>query len=450
MLASYSASEIGGHQFGNWAGQLGDGRAICIGEYINQKGERWDIQLKGAGKTPYGRFADGFAVLRSCIREFLASEALAALGIPTTRALCVVETGRDVLRDMFYDGNVKPERGAVLTRLAPSFIRFGNFELFAYYNDLDTLKKLADYCIKHYFPEFLEATTTFSDENNRYALFASRVIELNAEMVAKWQAIGFVHGVMNTDNFSILGLTLDYGPFGFLDRYDPLYTPNSTDLPGRRYCYLKQAQIARWNCQKFVQSLISLYGGATVFSIMEKFDEIYKCCLSQCYQKKLGLLTWNEETDKQLVDSFLDLIQTDQLDYTNTWRLLGNIETSDEFLRKDCVEYLFSGRATLTHSRKDTWKAWIHKYVARLQEENNTDDRLRKERMNKVNPCYILRNYYLFRAIQLAESGNFHEVENLLQVVSNPFEERPELDAYSQEPPEWANVVGVCVNSCSS
>ncbi|GJD07681.1 UPF0061 protein A [Galdieria sulphuraria] len=178
----------GGHQFGNWAGQLGDGRAICIGEHINQRGERWDIQLKGAGKTPYGRFADGFAVLRSCIREFLASEALASIGIPTTRALCVVETGREVLRDLFYDGNVKPERGAVLTRLAPSFIRFGNFELFAYYNDFETLRKLADYCIKHYFPEFLEATSTFSDENNRYALFATRVVELNAELVAKWQA----------------------------------------------------------------------------------------------------------------------------------------------------------------------------------------------------------------------------------------------------------------------
>jgi len=421
-----------------------------LGEYRNQRGERWDIQLKGAGKTPYGRFADGFAVLRSCIREFLASEALASLGIPSTRALCVVETGKQVWRDLFYDGNVKPERGAVLTRLAPSFIRFGNFELFAYYNDLETLRKLADYCIKHYFPEFLEATSSFSDENNRYALFANRVVELNAEMVAKWQAVGFVHGVMNTDNFSILGLTLDYGPFGFLDRYDPLYTPNSTDLPGRRYCYLNQAQIARWNCQKFVQSLISLYGGATVFNIMEKFDEKYSSFLSKCYQDKLGLLVWNEETDKQLVDSFLDLLQTDQLDYTNTWRMLSNIQTTDEFMQKDCAQYLLPANVTLEASRKEKWNAWIRRYIMRLREENNTDDLSRKERMNKCNPCYILRNYYLHKAIQQAENGNFDEVEKLLQAISNPFEERPELKAYSQEPPEWANVVGICVNSCSS
>eukprot|EP00871_Galdieria_phlegrea_P004139 jgi/Galph1/4726/GphlegSOOS_G3389.1 len=428
----------GGHQFGSWAGQLGDGRAICLGEYVNERGERWDIQLKGAGKTPYGRFADGYAVLRSCLREFVASEALASLGIPTTRALCVVETGKDVPRDMFYDGNWKLERGAVVTRLAPSFIRIGTFELFANAGDFETLRKLAEYCIKHYFSEFSDKSSVFSDDNNRYVLMAKQVIRRNAEMVAKWQAFGFVHGVMNTDNFSILGLTLDYGPFGFLDKYDPLYTPNSTDLPGRRYCYINQPQVAKWNCQKFAQALISLYGAASVFDVMEEFDKAYQATLSACYRDKLGLLTWNESSDMMLVESLLDLIQTDNLDYTN----IGECNVP--------FEQMFKQARQLDSTRKEAWNKWFVRYISRLKEENNTNDLDRQERMNSVNPCYILRNYYLFRAIQQAEQGDFSGVDTLLQIFSKPYEERPEYESFTEEPPDWSNIIGVCVNSCSS
>ncbi|KAF2614279.1 hypothetical protein F2Q70_00007362 [Brassica cretica] len=263
----------GGHQFGRWAGQLGDGRAITLGEVLNSKGERWELQLKGAGRTPYSRFSDGLAVLRSSIREFLCSEAMHCLGIPTTRALCLLTTGQGVIRDMFYDGNAKEEPGAIVCRVSQSFIRFGSYQIHASRGkeDLEIVGKLADYAIRHHFPR-IEKSMNRSDglsfktgdddddsvldlTSNKYAAWVVEVAERTATLFARWQGVGFTHGVLNTDNMSILGQTIDYGPFGFLDAFDPSYTPNTTDLPGRRYCFANQPDIGLWNIAQFAEAL---------------------------------------------------------------------------------------------------------------------------------------------------------------------------------------------------
>ena len=244
------AACYGGHQFGSWAGQLGDGRAITLGERINARGERWEMQLKGAGPTPYSRRADGRAVLRSSIREFLCSESMHALGVPTTRALCLVGTGESVVRDMFYDGNPEQEPGAIVVRLAPSFIRFGNFEIFAARRDHERLRLLYDYTASRFYPDFLG--------KDRVVDLFSEVCRRTAVKISHWMAAGFVHGVMNTDNMSILGLTLDYGPYGWLDDFNPDFTPNTTDHPGGRYRYQQQPDVALWNLSRLASALLPL------------------------------------------------------------------------------------------------------------------------------------------------------------------------------------------------
>ncbi|NWG88065.1 MAG: YdiU family protein, partial [Hydrogenophilaceae bacterium] len=251
-MAPYAAC-YGGHQFGNWAGQLGDGRAINLGEAINAAGQRWELQLKGAGPTPYARRADGRAVLRSSIREFLCSEAMHHLGVPTTRALSLVATGESVLRDMFYDGNPQYEPGAVVCRVAPSFIRFGNFEIFSSRSDTALLEKLVDFTIARDFPEIE------GDVQEKRARWYEEVCTRTARMIAHWMRVGFVHGVMNTDNMSILGLTIDYGPYGWIDNYDPDWTPNTTDAEGRRYRFGHQPQIAHWNLSRLAESLVPVF-----------------------------------------------------------------------------------------------------------------------------------------------------------------------------------------------
>jgi len=246
----------GGHQFGNWAGQLGDGRAINLGEVVNDKGAYFSLQLKGSGATPYSRTADGLAVLRSSIREYLCSEAMFHLGVPTTRALSLIATGEEVMRDIMYNGNSAYEPGAVVCRVAPSFIRFGNFQIFASRNEIKELKQLADFTIKHHFSELLE--TNAAGSKKLYLAWFKRVCELNIEMVVHWMRVGFVHGVMNTDNMSILGLTIDYGPYGWLDNFDPNWTPNTTDAQNRRYRYSQQATICLWNCYQLANALYPL------------------------------------------------------------------------------------------------------------------------------------------------------------------------------------------------
>ncbi|XP_058073429.1 uncharacterized protein LOC131222395 isoform X2 [Magnolia sinica] len=368
----------GGHQFGTWAGQLGDGRAITLGELLNSQGERWELQLKGAGKTPYSRFADGLAVLRSSIREFLCSEAMHSLGIPTTRALCLVTTGKGVIRDMFYDGNAKEEPGAIVCRVAQSFLRFGSFQIHAYRGkeDLHIVRALADYTIRHHFShlENMQKSKSLSfraDSQegysaadvmpNKYAAWSVEVAERTASLVARWQGVGFTHGVLNTDNMSVLGLTIDYGPFGFLDAFDPSYTPNTTDLPGRRYCFANQPDIGLWNVAQFTATLkaAELISDEEANFSMERYGVKFMDEYQSIMTRKLGLPKYN----KQLIGKLLNNMAVDKVDYTNSFRLLSNIK-ADPNIPED--ELLIPLKAVLLHigrERKEAWASWVQTYM---------------------------------------------------------------------------------------
>jgi len=322
----------GGHQFGSWAGQLGDGRAITLGEYVNSKGERWEMQLKGAGKTPYSRFADGRAVLRSSIREFLCSEAMAALGVPTTRALSLVFTGAGVVRDQFYSGDPQIEPGAVVCRVAPSLLRLGTFQLPASRGDKELVKKIADYAIDYHFPQLKQYSEDADDENNRYVHLLRTVIRTNCELVTKWQSVGFVHGVLNTDNTSILGLTIDYGPYGFLDEFDPSYTPNTTDLPGRRYCYARQPSVILWNLLQFAQSIAFLTGIKPAERELNLYRTYFDECITEQWRRKFGLRAWRENTDDTLMEQCFEYMENYKVDFTLFFRNLARLPC-DEIIK---------------------------------------------------------------------------------------------------------------------
>nr|KJB21864.1 hypothetical protein B456_004G018600 [Gossypium raimondii] len=429
----------GGHQFGTWAGQLGDGRAITLGEIMNSKLERWELQLKGAGKTPYSRFADGLAVLRSSIREYLCSEAMHFLGIPTTRALCLVTTGKFVTRDMFYDGNPKDEPGAVVCRVSQSFLRFGSFQIHASRGgeDLGIVRSLADYAIRHHFPHIENMSKTWTVE----------IAERTASLVARWQGVGFTHGVLNTDNMSILGLTIDYGPFGFLDAFDPSYTPNVTDLPGRRYCFANQPDIGLWNIAQFASTLMTanLISDQEANYAMErygaKFMDDYQAILSQ----KLGLQKYN----KQLVNKLLSNLAVDKVDYTNFFRALSNIKADPSVPGDELLVPLKAVLLDIGKERKEAWTSWVQSYIQELVASGISDEE-RKASMNSVNPKYVLRNYLCQSAIDAAEMGDFEEVRRLLKVMERPYDEQPRMEKYARLPPAWAYRPGVCMLSCSS
>ncbi|XP_051143485.1 uncharacterized protein LOC127259912 [Andrographis paniculata] len=453
----------GGHQFGVWAGQLGDGRAITLGEILNSKSERWELQLKGAGKTPYSRFADGLAVLRSSIREFLCSEAMHSLGIPTTRALCIVTTGKYVTRDMFYDGNPKDEPGAIVCRVAPSFLRFGSYQLHAARgnDDRGIVRTLADYAIRHHFPHLQnlspgdssscltgEGDDSIVDLNsNKYAAWVVEVAETTASLVAKWQGVGFTHGVLNTDNMSVLGLTIDYGPFGFLDSFDPSYTPNTTDLPRRRYCFANQPDIGLWNIAQFAATFTGqLISDKEANYAMERYATKFMDEYQAIMTRKLGLMNYNQE----LINELLKNMALDKVDYTNFFRLLSNVKADDLAIHKD--ELLYPLEAVLFdigNERKEAWTKWIQSYIEELSASGISDED-RKISMDSTNPKYILRNYICQDAIDAAEAGNFEEVRQVLKVMSKPYDEQPGMERYAQLPPAWARRPGVCMLSCSS
>ena len=313
------ATCYGGHQFGNWAGQLGDGRAINLGEVVNRRGEHWTLQLKGAGETPYSRTADGLAVLRSSVREFLCSEAMYHLGVPTTRALSLILTGEEVIRDMFYNGNPRPEPGAVVCRVAPSFTRFGNFQIFAARGEIDLLKKLVDYTIRTDFPHLGEPSLDV------YLKWFEEVCRRTAEMIVHWQRVGFVHGVMNTDNMSILGLTIDYGPYGWLENYDPNWTPNTTDAAERRYRFGNQPQIAFWNLGQLANAIYPLIEQVEP---LQQAINAYKDTFERGWQTmvadKLGLNVYDPATDDELNTELLILLQLVETDMTIFYRKLAH------------------------------------------------------------------------------------------------------------------------------
>jgi serine/tyrosine/threonine adenylyltransferase len=442
----------GGHQFGNWAGQLGDGRAINLGEVLTSQNEHWTLQLKGAGTTPYSRHADGLAVLRSSTREFLCSEAMHHLGVPTTRALSLVMTGEKVMRDMFYDGNPEWEPGAIVCRVAPSFIRFGNFEIFASRRDHQTLKQLLDFTVRNDFPHLGEPS------KETYVAFFHEVCRRTAAMVVHWMRVGFVHGVMNTDNMSILGLTIDYGPYGWLENYDPGWTPNTTDASGKRYCYGNQPQIAAWNLVQLANAILPMV--EDVEALQQGID-LYSTEFQTGWQTmmaaKLGFVTFDGESDAALVGDLLSILELAETDMTIFFRKLADVAvTSDEQAESANVNLLspligaYYTPEQLTDDVKTQLNHWLLRYRDRIRKDSRSDEE-RKARMNAVNPIYVLRNYLAQLAIDQATVGDYSMIGELLDVLRKPYTEQVGKEAFAQKRPDWArNRPGCSMLSCSS
>ena len=439
----YSMS-YAGHQFGNWAGQLGDGRAIILTEIEHQQ-QNYTLQLKGAGITPYSRRADGLAVLRSSIREHLCSEAMFHLGVPTTRSLSLILTGDEVLRDVMYDGNPEYEKGAVVCRVAPSFIRFGNFELFSSQNDFKTLKDLTDFTIKYHFP------TIAGTNKESYIQFFTEVAVKTREMIVHWQRVGFVHGVMNTDNMSILGLTIDYGPYGWLEDYNPDWTPNTTDRENRRYRFGNQPQIALWNLYQLANALYPLIEeAAPLEAILNDFQIAYEEDYLKMMRAKLGLQL-REENDKQLIHLLIENLQLIETDMTIFFRKMSQV--SKQHSVEEALEVIkdaFYKVNDCTEDVTNTWLYWFTQYLNRLKQETFTDSE-RKILMNTVNPKYVLRNYMAQLAIEAAEKEDYSLISELHELLKRPYEEQVEKEQWFSKRPDWAREkIGSSMLSCSS
>ena len=408
-----------GHQFGVYNPRLGDGRGLLLGEVVNEKGEHWDLHLKGAGQTPYSRMGDGRAVLRSSIREFLASEYMHALGIPTSRALCVTGSSTPVWRE-------RQESGAMLLRLAPSHVRFGHFEYFYYTNQHERLKELGEHVLASHFPECLAA-------ENPWAAMFREIVERNAELIAKWQAYGFCHGVMNSDNMSILGITFDYGPYAFLDDFDAKHICNHSDDSGR-YSFSNQVPIAHWNLSALAQALTPFVEVEQLRESLGLFLPLFQAHYQDLMRRRLGLST-ADERDAALIERLLQLMQTSAVDYNLFFRRLGEQAPADAIktLREDFVD--LAG-----------FDQWGEEYQARTTQEGG-EQTARQARMHAVNPLYLLRNYLAQNAISAAEQGDYAPVRELHAVLSRPFEEQPGMQRYTERPPEWGKHLEI---SCSS
>jgi serine/tyrosine/threonine adenylyltransferase len=444
------AACYGGHQFGSWAGQLGDGRALTLGELVDPRGQRWELQLKGAGPTPYSRSADGRAVVRSSVREFLCSEAMHHLGVPTTRALSLVATGDQVVRDMFYDGRPRPEPGAVVCRVAPSFLRFGNFELPASRGDGVLLKSLADYALRRHFPEL------GAPAPETYAAWFAEICRRTASMVTHWMRVGFVHGVMNTDNMSVLGLTIDYGPYGWLEDYDPDWTPNTTDAAGRRYRYGQQPDVALWNLSRFGSALVALVGSPEPLqSALEACARDMQVQMLEMLHAKLALEV--RAGEEALVKELPDLLQRCETDMTIFFRRLADVDpaarTTLEASDEQWIERLSDAYYVpeqLTPEHRAATCAWLRQYMARSRSEGSVGE-ARRTRMNAINPKFVLRTYIAQLAIDKAEQGDASLVRELLQVLRQPYAEQPEFEQWAAKRPDWArHRPGCSMLSCSS
>jgi uncharacterized protein YdiU (UPF0061 family) len=441
-MAPYAAN-YGGHQFGNWAGQLGDGRAIGLGELRGVDGTLYELQLKGAGPTPYSRRGDGRAVLRSSIREFLCSEAMFHLGVPTTRALSLVATGEQVVRDMFYDGNPEPEPGAIVCRVAPSFLRFGNFELCLAREDVAMLERLGAWTLEHLYPHLGPPS------KEAYQRLLVEVAERTARLIAHWQAVGFVHGVMNTDNMSVLGLTIDYGPYGWVDDFDPSWTPNTTDAGQRRYRFGNQPSIGLWNVERLGVALLPLLGSEeAVVAGLEAYERTFEAEAARRFGAKLGLAS-TREGDAELIHSGFAWLSAEETDLTLFFRGLSTVvagelpTTFPDALREACY-------APPSEERQASGVAWLQRWWRRTREEGVPGAEL-AARMNAVNPKYVLRNYLAQEAIDAAHGGDDSKVLALLDVMRRPFDEQPGREAYAKKRPDWArSKPGCSALSCSS
>lgn len=434
------ATCYGGHQFGAWARQLGDGRAIFLGETVNPAGQRFELQLKGAGPTPYSRRADGRAVLRSSIREFLCSEAMHHLGVPTTRALTLIATGEAVVRDMFYDGNPVAEPGAIVCRAAPSFTRFGHFELPAARGDESLLRQLVDFTIARDFPEC-------GGDGERIERWFAEVCERTARLMAHWMRVGFVHGVMNTDNMSILGLTIDYGPYGWLDNFDPGWTPNTTDAEGRRYCFARQPDIARWNLERLADALSAIVPDYRALENgLAHYDATYEQEFRRAYAAKFGFSGWRED-DGALVGEALGLLHRAEVDMTVFFRALAGVDPQAPSLAV-LQDAFYDPEARAGNA--PAFSAWLGRWAARVMSEGEAGE-ARMARMNAANPRYVLRNYLAQEAIDRAEQGDASMVRALLDVLRQPYSEQPGRESFAGKRPEWArHRPGCSMLSCSS
>ncbi len=438
------AANYGGHQFGNWAGQLGDGRAISLGEVLTPAGQRWELQLKGAGPTPYSRRADGRAVLRSSIREFLCSEAMHHLGVPTTRALSLVATGERVLRDMFYDGRAAYEPGAIVCRVSPSFTRFGSFELPASRGDLALLGQLIDVTISRDFPEIAAAVP---DRDAQRAAWFLEVSRRTARLMADWMRVGFVHGVMNTDNMSIIGVTIDYGPYGWIDDYDPGWTPNTTDAGTRRYRFGQQAEIGYWNLGQLANALAPAFTTTDpLYAGLEAYVAEYTARSRAAMLAKLGLRTW-DASDESLVDDLHALLHQGEVDMTIWFRGLADVDPLAPSLAP--LEGAFYDPAK--RARLDApLRAWLDRHAVRVRAEG-MDTTERRLAMHAANPKYVLRNYLAQQAIDRATGGDPGGITELLDLLRHPYDEQPGREAMAVRRPDWArDRPGCSTLSCSS
>ncbi|KAM4687342.1 protein adenylyltransferase SelO-like isoform 1-T2 [Discoglossus pictus] len=434
------AHRYGGHQFGVWAGQLGDGRAHLIATYINRFGERWELQLKGSGRTPYSRSGDGRAVLRSSVREFLCSEAMHYLGIPTSRAASLVVSDDAVWRDQFYNGNITKERGAMVLRVAKSWFRIGSLEILTFSGEFDLLRKLVDFVIEEHFPSINRK------DPNRVLAFFSRVVSETSNLIALWMSVGFAHGVCNTDNFSLLSITIDYGPFGFMESYDADYVPNTSDDEGR-YKIGNQANVGMFNLNKLLLALnplLTTRQRQLASQVLEAYPDIYYKRFTELFSAKLGFLGKTDQ-DLILIASFLNLMEDTKADFTMTFRQLGEV-TQDQLQHLTIPQEYWALHDISQHEK---FPEWVGLYLQRINRNHDDTDSKRRQRMKATNPRYILRNWMAESAVRKAEMNNFSEVHELQKILSRPFHVQTlaERAGYSHRTPEWAKDLKV---SCSS
>ena len=443
------AACYGGHQFGNWAGQLGDGRAINLGEVLGTEGDHLMLQLKGAGRTPYSRSGDGRAVLRSSIREFLCSEAMYHLGVPTTRALSLCTTGDQVMRDMFYDGNPAYETGAVVCRVAPSFIRFGNFEIFTSRGQIEELESLLKFVIENYYPHLGEPSP------ETYVEFFRRVVDATAEMIAHWQRVGYVHGVMNTDNMSIHGLTIDYGPYGWIDNFDADWTPNTTDRAHKRYRFGNQPAVAHWNLAQLANALVpAVHEVDPLQAALDEFMPSFNSYWAEMMASKPGLASLAADPADELVTELFDLLHAAETDMTIFFRRLVDIDISTEpelatvetILPLEEAYYVPSDFHGNSQVRLLSWvKNYLH--VSQL---SGVEAAERSLMMKAANPKFVLRNYLAQLVIDAAENEDISMIHEVLDVLRNPYDEQPDYDHWAAKRPDWArHRPGCSMLSCS-